>query len=120
MISFVVRPAEPTEIPELAALWHQAWHDAHAQIVPTELTRLRPVDTFDNGSELRWPTPGSCPIEIRTNMVNLDEPHEMHSVRSAGKAAVALVDRFLRARRLRSNARKPHGDLASREQALSA
>jgi len=72
----------------------QAWHDAHAQIVPTELTRLSPVDTFDNGSELRWPTPGSCPIEIRTNMVNLDEPHEVHSARSAGKANVALVDRF--------------------------
>ena len=46
MMSFVVRPAEQTELNELAALWHQAWHDAHAQIVPTELTRLHPVEHF--------------------------------------------------------------------------
>ena len=46
MMSFVVRPAEQTELRELAALWHQAWHDVHAQIVPTELTRLRPVEHF--------------------------------------------------------------------------
>src|SRR5689334_11875176 len=45
-MSFVVRPAEQTELHELAALWHEAWHDAHAQIVPTELTRLRPVEHF--------------------------------------------------------------------------
>src|SRR5262249_33916900 len=45
-MSFVVRPAEETELDELAALWHQAWHDAHVQIVPTELTRLRPVEHF--------------------------------------------------------------------------
>jgi GNAT superfamily N-acetyltransferase len=35
-----------TECEELATLWHQAWHDAHAQIVPRELTRLRPVEHF--------------------------------------------------------------------------
>jgi len=46
MMSFVVRAAEQTEFHELAALWHEAWHDAHAQIVPTELTRLRPVEHF--------------------------------------------------------------------------
>jgi GNAT superfamily N-acetyltransferase len=43
---FLVRLAEQTELNELAALWHQAWHDAHAQIVPTELTRLRAVEHF--------------------------------------------------------------------------
>jgi GNAT superfamily N-acetyltransferase len=45
-MSYVIRPAEQTELDELAALWHQAWHDAHAQIVPTELIRLRPVEHF--------------------------------------------------------------------------
>lgn len=46
MASFIVRSAEQAELDELAALWHQAWHDAHAQIVPTELSRLRPVEHF--------------------------------------------------------------------------
>ena len=46
MTSLVVRFAEQTEFNDLAVLWHQAWHDAHAQIVPAELTRLRPVEHF--------------------------------------------------------------------------
>ena len=46
MMSMVVRPAEQAELHELAALWHQAWHDAHAQIVPMELTCLRPIEHF--------------------------------------------------------------------------
>jgi hypothetical protein len=29
-----VRPAEPSEIAALGRLWHDAWHDAHAAIVP--------------------------------------------------------------------------------------
>ena len=45
-MSFVVRPAEQAELQALAALWHEAWHDAHAQIVPPELSRLRPVQHF--------------------------------------------------------------------------
>jgi len=79
--------------PELAALWHQAWHDAHAQIVPTERTRLRPHFRQRIRAALAN-TRVIGPIAIRTNMVNLDEPHEVHSARSAGKANVALVDRF--------------------------
>jgi GNAT superfamily N-acetyltransferase len=46
MTSFLVRPAEQTELDELAVLWHLAWHEAHAQIVPRELARLRAVEHF--------------------------------------------------------------------------
>jgi hypothetical protein len=34
-----VRAAEEVEIDQLAKLWYDGWHDAHAQIVPAELTR---------------------------------------------------------------------------------
>jgi GNAT superfamily N-acetyltransferase len=34
------------EIGRLAAIWHQGWHEAHARIVPPELTRIRTLDSF--------------------------------------------------------------------------
>ena len=40
------RPAHPTEIEQLARVWYDAWQDAHAQILPAELTRVRTFDTF--------------------------------------------------------------------------
>ena len=41
-----VRPADPREINHLAQLWFDGWHEAHAQIVPIELTRLRTLESF--------------------------------------------------------------------------
>jgi ribosomal protein S18 acetylase RimI-like enzyme len=41
-----VRDAEAAEIDQLATLWHEGWHEAHALIVPAELTRLRTRESF--------------------------------------------------------------------------
>ena len=41
-----VRSAEQTEIDPLAKVWYEAWHDAHSQIVPPELTALRTLESF--------------------------------------------------------------------------
>ena len=41
-----VRAATEGEIDRLAAIWHQGWHDAHARIVPPDLTRIRTLDSF--------------------------------------------------------------------------
>ena len=41
-----VRGATEGEIGRLAAIWHQGWHEAHARIVPLELTRIRTLDSF--------------------------------------------------------------------------
>jgi ribosomal protein S18 acetylase RimI-like enzyme len=41
-----VRFANAAEIDHLAQLWHDAWHEAHAPLVPPELTRLRTVENF--------------------------------------------------------------------------
>ena len=41
-----VRNAEATEIDRLAGIWHEGWHEAHAPIVPAELTRLRTLESF--------------------------------------------------------------------------
>jgi hypothetical protein len=41
-----VRAAEETEVDHLARVWFDSWQDAHAQIVPAELTRLRTLEDF--------------------------------------------------------------------------
>jgi len=41
-----VRDVEARELDQLARLWFDAWRDAHAAIVPAELTRVRTLDNF--------------------------------------------------------------------------
>ena len=41
-----VRTAQEAEIDQLAKLWYDGWQDAHAQILPAQLTRLRTLETF--------------------------------------------------------------------------
>ena len=41
-----VRTAEEVEIDPLAKIWYHGWHEAHAQLVPAELTRLRTLESF--------------------------------------------------------------------------
>lgn len=40
------RPAEPADVPALARLWYDGWQDAHADILPAELKRIRTLDSF--------------------------------------------------------------------------
>jgi GNAT superfamily N-acetyltransferase len=41
-----VRAAEGAEIDAVARVWYEGWHDAHAAIVPAELTRVRTLESF--------------------------------------------------------------------------
>jgi ribosomal protein S18 acetylase RimI-like enzyme len=41
-----VRAAQEREIDHLARIWYDGWHEAHAEIVPEELTRLRTLESF--------------------------------------------------------------------------
>jgi GNAT superfamily N-acetyltransferase len=41
-----VRAAAEAEIQHLSKIWHDGWHDGHAQIVPVELTSLRTLESF--------------------------------------------------------------------------
>ncbi len=38
--------AKETDVPKIAAIWEEGWHEAHAQIVPDELRRLRTHESF--------------------------------------------------------------------------
>lgn len=42
-----IRRAVPQDLPALARLWHEAWHDGHAHAVPPALLHHRGVAYFD-------------------------------------------------------------------------
>lgn len=42
-----IRDAQVSEIGQLARLWFDGWQDAHAQIVPAELARVRTLQAFE-------------------------------------------------------------------------
>ena len=41
-----LRAAGPDDIENLAKIWHDGWHEAHAAHVPAELTKLRTLESF--------------------------------------------------------------------------
>lgn len=46
-----VRNAEASEIGLLAKLWYDGWQDAHADILPVELKRIRTLESFSERLE---------------------------------------------------------------------
>jgi ribosomal protein S18 acetylase RimI-like enzyme len=41
-----VRTPEVSEIDALARIWHEGWQDAHAELLPSELSRERTLESF--------------------------------------------------------------------------
>jgi hypothetical protein len=41
-----IRSAGPLDVAALATIWHHTWHEAHAHLVPPELTRVRTLNSF--------------------------------------------------------------------------
>lgn len=41
-----VRAAQESETALLAQIWYDGWHEAHARIVPAEITRQRTLESF--------------------------------------------------------------------------
>lgn len=42
-----VRSADPSEVNRLARIWYDGWQDAHANILPEELRRVRTLEAFE-------------------------------------------------------------------------
>ena len=45
-MTLLIRKIEQRDIDPAAALWHAGWHEAHAEIVPKELVKLRTQSNF--------------------------------------------------------------------------
>ena len=46
MNSMAIRDAQPQEIEELGRIWHDCWHEAHAHLMPENLTSARNLQNF--------------------------------------------------------------------------
>jgi ribosomal protein S18 acetylase RimI-like enzyme len=92
-----VRRAEEEEVGQLAQLWYDGWQDAHAQIVPAALARLRTLESFEERlrsalSRVRVAGPLNAPIGF--SMTKDDELYQLYvsaQARGSGVAA-ALID----------------------------
>jgi GNAT superfamily N-acetyltransferase len=93
-----VRAAEEAEVDHLARVWYDAWQDAHAQIVPAELTRARTLDSLRDRlqaalSHVRVVGPIGEPVGFC--IIKGDELYQLfvsaHS-RGSGVAAALIAD----------------------------
>jgi GNAT superfamily N-acetyltransferase len=92
-----VRAAEEEEVAQLAKLWYDGWQDAHAQIVPAALARLRTLESFEDRlraalSNVRVVGPLNEPIGFY--IVKDDELYQLFvsaQARGTGVAAI-LID----------------------------
>jgi len=93
-----IRPAEQTEVDELAQVWFDAWRDAHAQIVPAELARLRTLENFRERMQKELPkvrVAGSPGEPVGFCLVKDDELYQLFvaaPARGTGVAAALMAD----------------------------
>jgi ribosomal protein S18 acetylase RimI-like enzyme len=94
----LVRPAEPRDLEPLSRLWQDTWHEAHARLVPAELTQLRTLDSFRQRLEtaiadIRVVGPAGSPSGFC--MIKGSELYQLFvspQARGTGAAAALLAD----------------------------
>lgn len=93
-----VRFAEEHEIDHLAKIWYQGWLDAHLEIVPAELARVRTLESF--GPRLRALLPdvrvvGPTGTPVGFSIVKDDELYQLYvsaDARGSGVASALIND----------------------------
>jgi GNAT superfamily N-acetyltransferase len=90
--TWLLSDPEAEDLPEIAGVWHQGWHDGHADIVPDTLRRLRTLDSFrrraaDHLSRTRVAKNGAAVIGFA--MVRSDEVYQMYAAPAARGRDVA-------------------------------
>ncbi len=93
-----VRGAEERDIDRLATVWRDGWHEAHAPIVPAELTRMRTLESFRDRlraalPDIRVVGPSGGPVGFC--IVKGDELYQLFvsaQWRGSGVAAALIAD----------------------------
>jgi ribosomal protein S18 acetylase RimI-like enzyme len=93
-----VRPAETAEVDYLARLWYDGWQDAHARILPAELTRIRTLESFRGRlalalADVRVAGPLGAPAGFC--IVRGDELYQLYvaaGARGSGVATLLMAD----------------------------
>ena len=93
-----VRPAEAAEIDQLAKVWYDGWQDAHARILPAELTRIRTLESFRDRLQVALANVrvvGPFPTPVGFCMLKGDELYQLYvsaAARGTGVAAALVAD----------------------------
>ena len=93
-----VRPAEVAEIDHLAKVWYDGWQDAHARILPAELTRIRTLESFRDRLQAALASVrvvGPFPTPVGFCMLKGDELYQLYvwaETRGTGVAAALVAD----------------------------
>ncbi len=93
-----VRDAVEAEIQPLAKIWFDGWQDAHAQVLPKELARLRTLESFRErlAAELdrvRVAGPAGAPLGFcMTKGSQLHQLYIAEEARGSGIAAALILD----------------------------
>ena len=96
--AMVVRTAQASEIDHLARVWYDGWHEAHAQILPIELTQIRTLESLRERLRVALPNVRVVGPRGKPNglcMVRGDELYQLYvsaSARGLGVAAALLAD----------------------------
>jgi GNAT superfamily N-acetyltransferase len=98
VLGLSVRPAERAELDALATLWHDAWQDAHARIIPEGLKRLCTLESFRDRldaalADVRVIGPLGAPVGFY--QLKHDELYQLFvaaPARGSGAAAALLAD----------------------------
>jgi RimJ/RimL family protein N-acetyltransferase len=99
-----VRDAEASEIERLAQIWFDSWQDAHAQLLPAELARLRTLRSFRERmaaalDRVRVVGPADAPIGFCiTKGSELYQLYVAAEARGSGTAADLVLDAEARLR----------------------
>ena len=99
-----IRDANSSEIGQLAKIWFDGWQDAHARIVPAELSRLRTLQSFDERLRLaltgvRVAAVADAPVGFYfLKGAELYQFYVSSDGRGTGIAAVLMVDAEARLR----------------------
>lgn len=90
-------PADDAQVEALARLWHDAWQDAHAAILPAALARIRTVDNFRERLQAALPHVRVARFDGRPVGFCIVEGDELYQLFVAAQArgsgvAAALID----------------------------
>lgn len=98
MMSWNVRPATTAEIDRIAQVWFDGWHEAHAHLVPADLTRLRTLESFAERLHPMLPdirVVGAPGAPVGFCALKGDELYQMfvsREARGSGAAAALMAD----------------------------
>ena len=100
----MVRNPSASELDPLAKIWFEGWQDAHAQILPADLARLRTLASFKQRlaaalDQVRVVGPAGDPVGFcMTKGRELHQLYVSSAARGSGVAASLIIDAEARLR----------------------